>query len=144
MPKPQVIGYFADAEVGGSYFFFCYFYQFFVDVVLRIVPGMHAQQAAQIPGRDVQLRCQIIYHRQAGCSRPATAEILVQQILKAMQYVVISFFARKELAVIKSISIVQQAFQLGNNDLLAELIYVSMCLAVYIPDDTGNGFFLVF
>jgi hypothetical protein len=113
-----------------------------MDVLLGALPGQYFQQTAEIVGGYVELGGYFLYGGQSFPDEVAGDKIFLQDLLEAVQDLMIGDFAGEELAVIEPFGIVEQCIYLGNDDALAEFVDIRLVFLVDRLDDTRDGGFL--
>ncbi len=69
------------------------------------------------------------------------SEIFLEDLLQPVEDPVVGNFPGQELAMIEPFGIVEQGIEMGNDDVLAELVDIVLVLLVDGPDDARNGKF---
>lgn len=144
MLEAQLISDFADGQIGGRQFFLRFPDQLFVDVLLRAQAGQRFQQAAQIAGRHVQFFGDQLHGRQAFQHEVFAVEIVRQQLLQPVEHLVIRHFPGDELPLVEAFGVVQQRFDVGNDDILTEPVDVCLVFLPDIGDDAVDRRFFLF
>lgn len=105
MLKAQRISDLADGQTGRRQFFFGLRDQFFMDMLLRIPPGMDPKQVAQVVRRQIHLRSQILHGKQTSY---LSHKIFVHDLFEFDQQVGIVVLTCYELSFIKAFGIIKQ------------------------------------
>ena len=82
MLKAQCISDLTNRKTGRRKFFFCFRDQFFMNMLLCVLSGMHPKQVTQIIGREVHLSRKMLHREQA---RYVAVKVVGNQLLKPGQ-----------------------------------------------------------
>src|SRR5690606_11357135 len=144
MLKTQLKSYFTDRQIRGGELFLGLFYELFMDVLLGTLTSKRLQQATEIVRGYMKLLSYEMYRRQAVFYRPITCKTGFQQVFQAIEDLMVGYFAGDKLPFIKTFRVIQQCFNLGQNDALAKLIHIALVFLSNCSDDSVEGCFFLF
>ena len=121
--ETETVSYLAYATARTENFLLGHLYQFALDVLLRRTPCFFLDEISEIIGRQVHPVCKIFHGRQPLRLRMSTLEISIQLFFKSYQNVFVHLAPRNKLPFIKTHAIIQQKFDVADNEAAAMFVH---------------------
>ena len=120
--ETEVVGDLADGFRCAEEHFFGEVNDFVLDVLLGGFAGLFLDKVAEVVGREENLVGKVFDGRKPFSLGVVVLEIIVEEVLKFCQHILVGSFAGGELAFIEAHAVVQEQLDVACDETLAELV----------------------